>query len=1160
MIEKLFKKDIHRNIEGVVKADNLTDDAVFKEVDEYVITNDLNKKLDAFFAEYSSSIGKNTQNIGVWISGHFGSGKSHLLKILSYILTNERKHSDLIGELFLTKIDADDFELKSNIQKALNTPSETILFNIDQKSDIGSKKQDDAILGVFMKVFNEMRGYYPKFGYIAKFESDLDKRGKLNEFKAKFKELSGESWESGRETILLEGDNLAKALSMVDNISEQSAADLIDRYEDNYSLSIEEFAKDVKDYIDTKEDNFRLVFFVDEVGQYIGDNTKLMLNLQTIVETLATVCGGQAWVIVTSQSAVDMLVNANSAMQNDFSKIMGRFKVKLILTSQNANEVIQKRLLEKTDEAKVDLASIHTKIHNSLSSILHFTDRSRQYQNYKDSEHFALVYPFVPYQMDLFQSCISGLSAHSVFQGKHQSTGERSMLDVVQNIAKRISSETIGTIATFDMFFDGLSSIIRGDVQTQIQKATDVLEPFEAKVLKTLFMIKYVKEFTPNIDNITTLLVGTIVNIDISDLKKRVQSALNRLIDQTYIQKVGDQYEFLTDVEKDIEKEIKSTDIENSEIVGVLVNWIYDDIIKINKVLYRANKQSYSFARKLDDTIVKGREEELILNIITPLNSQDYNDERLIHKSIADSGLILALPSSYDFSQDLELWVKTNKYIPQKQGGGVSDNEKNLLFNKSNDNNKRREKLQNDLKEFISDAKIYHNGKVLDIATKDVKTKIENAFEILITSTYTYISLLPKVYEERDISVVLNQSDDLLTGSDDALTPAEQEIYTYIDRQKNAHKSTTISDLLDYFVIRPYGWYPNAILTLIASMYMKQKIDLKQNATPLSKKEILTALTNNRQFNTIVVPKTIIGGEKLKKTKDTLSELYPNVSFSSTSTRDIYDAAMRETSTLIATCRNFMNLHYPFNSEFEKIIDVLSPLEKLTSDTLFDEVPKMEDALLDAKDELIEPIMEFMNGDKRRIYDSVIKFVHDNQNNLRYINDAQKSVLEGLANQSKPYSGNHIQQAKQAHTVIEGLLQPLIVQTRQEAIQKIEAIVKELQENENFVKVPEADRYKVIRPRQDLIESINQTSSIDTIKQRSNSESLANELSKGIDKIYELLPVDKVVTPKQESVRIATLTPRNKITLKNSDDVNEYIDKLKENLLNEINDGKQVLL
>ena len=1160
MIEKLFKKDIHRNIEGVIKADNLTDDAVFQEVDEYVITNDLNKKLDDFFGEYSTTIGKNTQNIGVWISGHFGSGKSHLLKILSYILTNKREYSDLIKELFLEKIDTDDFELKANIEKALSSPSETILFNIDQKSDIGSKNQDDAILSVFMKVFNEMRGYYPKFGYIAKFESDLDKRGKLDRFKEKFQEFSGECWESGRETIFLESDNFAKALSSVDGISQTSAKDLIDRYEENYSLSIEEFANDVKDYIATKEDGFRLVFFIDEVGQYIGDNTKLMLNLQTIVETLATVCGGQAWVIVTSQSSVDSLVNANSQMQNDFSKIMGRFKVKLNLTSQNANEVIQKRLLEKTDEGKNDLSVIYSKVKNSLSSIIHFSDRSRQYRSYKDCEHFTLVYPFIPYQMDLFQSCISGLSDHNIFQGKHQSTGERSMLDVVQNIAKKISNQTIGTVATFDMFFDGLSSIIRGDVQTQVQKATDILKPFEAKVLKTLFMIKYVKEFTPNIDNISTLLVETIINTDISDLKKRVQSALNTLVNQTYIQKVGEQYNFLTDAEKDIEQEIKATDVETSEVVNVLVNWIYNDIIKINKIRYTPNKQNYPFARKLDDTLVKGREEELVLNIITPLNSSDYSEERLIHKSLADSGLILALPSSYDFSQDLELWVKTNKYIPQKQGGGVSDNEKSLLLNKANDNNKRREKLQNDLKDFISEAKIYHNGKVLDISTKDVKTKIENAFETLITSTYTYIGLLSKVYEERDISIVLNQSDDLLTGSDDALTPAQQEIFTYIQRQKSSHKAITILDLLDHFSIRPYGWYQNAILTQIASMYMKQKIDLKQNSTPLGKKEVLFALTNNRQFNTIVTPRVEVDSKKIKQTKEILSELYPNASFTSTSTREIYDVAMSETTKLIATCKNFMNLNYPFKNVFQEIIDILTPLEKLTTDTLFDEIPNMEDSLLDAKDNLIEPIMEFMNGDKRRIYDSVIQFVKENQNNLRYIKDPQKSVIETLSTLEKPYSGSYITNANQALKAVKGLLQPLIEQSRAEAVAKIETIIKELQNDENFEKVPESDRHKVIRPRQELIESIKHTSSIDTIKQRSNFESLEDEFNRGIEMIFELIPQEKVITPKQATVRISKLTPKTKITLKNSDDVHEYIDKLKENLLNEIDSGKQIIV
>jgi hypothetical protein len=139
-------------------------------------------------------------------------------------------------------------------------------------------------------------------------------------------------------------------------------------------------------------------------------------------------------------------------------------------------------------------------------------------------------------------------------------------------------------------------------------------------------------------------------------------------------------------------------------------------------------------------------------------------------------------------------------------------------------------------------------------------------------------------------------------------------------------------------------------------------------------------------------------------------------------------------------------------------------------------------------------------------------------------------------------------------------LQPLIEKNRAEAISKIEAVIKELQENENFEKIPSEDRYRVIRPRQELIDSINHTSSIDTIKQRTNSEALADELNRGLEKMFELIPQEKVVTPKQATVRLSSLVPRNKLTLKNSDDVNEYISKLKENLLKEIDDGKQVLL
>ena len=1156
MIGTLFKKDIHRNIEGVIKADNLSDEAIFQEVDEYVVTNDLNRKFDEFFAEYSTTIGKTTQNIGVWISGHFGSGKSHLLKILSYILTDERKHSDLIGELFLEKIDEDDFELRANIEKALRSPSQTILFNIDQKSDIGSKSREDAILGVFMKVFNEMRGYYPKFGYIAKFESDLDKRGRFEAFKEKFEELGGESWESGRETIFLHSDTLAKALCIVDEISEESARDLIEKYEENYSLSIEEFAREVKAYIDGKEPGFRLVFCVDEVGQYIGDNTKLMLNLQTIVETLATVCAGQAWVIVTSQAAVDMLVNATDSMQNDFSKIMGRFKVKLNLTSQNANEVIQKRLLEKTESGRRDLLALYEKLHNSLPSILHFTDRTRQYRGYRDAEHFALVYPFVPYQMDLFQSCITGLSKHNVFQGRHQSTGERSMLDVVQNIAKRMAEREIGSVATFDMFFDGISSIIRGDVQTQIQKATDILDSFEAKVLKALFMVKYVKEFTPNPDNITTLMVDNIAEADIPALKKRVLDALNRLVDQTYIQKVAEHYSYLTDVEKDIEEEIKATEVERSEVVRELVNWIYDDIIRISKVRYTSNRQNYPFARKLDDTVVKGREEELSLNIVTPFNADGSDHERLIHKSIAESDLIVALEDSYDFVQDLELWVKTNKYIPQKQSGNLSEAERNLLYNKATDNNIRREKLQKELRAFVSEARIYYNGSVLDSSGGDAKARIEKAFETVIENTYTYLRLLPKIYEEHDIATVLRQSDDLLTGSDDALDPAEEELYRYIERQKNAHKSTTVANLLEHFGKRPYGWYSNATLTLIASMYMKQKVDLRQNTTPLNKEEVLRALSNKREHHTLVVPKALIDTGKIKRVREILGELYPDASFSSTSTRDIYDTAMQQSRELVETCRNYGKLSYPFSKDFAFVVETFEPLLKLDAETLFEELPKMEDALLDAKEDFVEPLMEFMRGDKRKIYDSIVRFMHDNRDNLRYIDDPAKEILERLLQERRPYRGGLIPRAKQALEQLKALLEPRIEESRKEAAARVKEIIAALQQNDAFGKVPAAERNGVLRPLLQLEKSIQATRSIDAIRQMSGEEFLSRRYEEALERIAELVDIPEPVT----TVRLSKITPREKITLKTPEEAEAFVRKLKERMLEALEEGKEILL
>lgn len=326
-LHEIFAKPIDRTIEGVIKADDL--DQLKLEVEEYVITNEISKSLDKLFSAYNDYQGAN----GVWISGFFGSGKSHLLKMLALLLENQMVDGKSALEYFETKFQ--DAVLKGDMKKAVSCPSKSILFNIDQKADTISKTEIDAVLAVFVKVFNEMQGYYGKQGYIAHFEQQLDGRELFNDFKEAYKDIAGIGWEKGREQIQLEKLNVAKAYAKITDTPVETHKNIIDAYREDYKLSIEDFAGQVNEYIQKQEPGFRLNFYVDEVGQYIADNVKLMTNLQTIAESLATKCDGQSWLFVTAQEDMNTVLGEMGKQQtNDFSKIQARFKTRMKLTSQ----------------------------------------------------------------------------------------------------------------------------------------------------------------------------------------------------------------------------------------------------------------------------------------------------------------------------------------------------------------------------------------------------------------------------------------------------------------------------------------------------------------------------------------------------------------------------------------------------------------------------------------------------------------------------------------------------------------------------------------------------------------------------------------------------------------------------------------------------------
>lgn len=154
-------------------------------------------------------------------------------------------------------------------------------------------------------------------------------------------------------------DDVERAISKALDLSPEAAHKWFEKSDETFSVSVENFCHWVKEYLDSKDPKHRVLFLVDEVGQFIGSDTRLMLTLQTITENLGTICQGRARIIVTSQADMDaVLGELSSSKANDFSKIAGRFKTRLSLSSSNTDEVIQKRLLRKMPEAAAQLKSV----------------------------------------------------------------------------------------------------------------------------------------------------------------------------------------------------------------------------------------------------------------------------------------------------------------------------------------------------------------------------------------------------------------------------------------------------------------------------------------------------------------------------------------------------------------------------------------------------------------------------------------------------------------------------------------------------------------------------------------------------------------------------------------------------------------------------------
>ena len=288
------------------------------------------------------------------------------------------------------------------------------------------------------------------------------------------------------------------------------------------NVTPESFVKEVKEYVDSKPKGFRLLFMIDEAGQYIGESSDMLLNLQTIVELLGSKCRGQVWVMATGQEALDDM--SIKLRQDEFSRIMARFAIRLSLTSSSVGEVIEKRLLTKTDEANTVLDNVYENNENVLSNLYTFDTEVKDLKGYSSEDEFARVFPFVPYQFIIMQKVFNEIRKHG-HAGKHQSSGERSMLNGFQESAQRIQEKNELTLVPMYAFYDTLHSFLDTSVRSVMERAEKAakegngLTVEDVDLLKLLYLVRYIDDIKSNIENLTILMADSI-NVDKIELRQ----------------------------------------------------------------------------------------------------------------------------------------------------------------------------------------------------------------------------------------------------------------------------------------------------------------------------------------------------------------------------------------------------------------------------------------------------------------------------------------------------------------------------------------------------------------------------------------------------------------------------------------------------------------
>ncbi|MDK2799609.1 MAG: hypothetical protein PWQ70_1228 [Clostridiales bacterium] len=974
LIKDIFRDRIDRYINPVIKVQEDDLDVAKQELQEYVITDQLRKHFKECLDKYLNDSNK----VGYWVSGWFGSGKSHFLKILGYLLENHQFDDSSAAEIFIRRDETNT--LKPYIEEINNKYKTTVvMFDIlEEAAKIDGKVE--PIEQTIYKQWLQKRGFYIGKLWVAEMEKELCELGKYDEFIATIEEMSNKKWEDIRRTRI--GQNyIQRALVKVwpEQIPTESIAkDYIEDMQKSKSISASMLADELVRYVQKLDQsngqNNRLFVIVDEVGQYISQNPDVIGFLQAIESTFARKGKGKLWLAVSSQNRLEQITEQYLKKEEEINKVIDRFEVRVHLTPENLDEVINERVLKKTPQSIREIDKLYEFNKGKLLSVLEFKDYKKTMPK-PNKEDFIKAYPFMPYHMQLIQPIYYSIISKSKVNKKLGGTN-RSMIKATQGILIdddiNVKDKGIGELVTLDMFFEQAKEFIDDQMQVNIKDAKQ-LDPDKGdmlvKILKVLYLLDNDEKLQKNIETIAKLLIPN-VNADFMRILGDVKEGLEILYKHGYVERDAyGNYKFISPEEQSFRYEA----ISRVEEIGIRernqkIKEIIDKIFSINRINYK-NIRTFDIQITIDDEsrTSKGL---VTLNLNSVMQSIDeLRKQQHLMRSIGDSkNIYWYAQNDSTIDEDMQQYLIFEKIIAEYRRKWGSDEDKSYFLRKEEQKNlKLYEDIKNKIEKSFKQGTYIYQGKEYPVPDKaDIKFIFESIVNVAVPHVYHRFDMVGVKITKEDISAAftgnqlsiglseLNLIQDTNVNAESAVL---KEVLNEIKTIRNKYGQCTGKDLLSTFDDEPYGWASEAIRLFTGLLFINGNIELNYEGKDFldyNQAGVKDIFENEPNFRKAVLkPAVVVDAATRQKCQDIL-KLNFNVPSDDTLVelyRHTRDTLVDYRNNLSAMNQIILNNELPFGDTIKKLDEVFYGIlkSKTQGDTInnfVQRLPEYEELLI----------------------------------------------------------------------------------------------------------------------------------------------------------------------------------------------------------------------